>query len=120
MLEGLVCLHIETRLFIDFTSHFAFCGIRCGTIVSGDSSGSVQFWDGLFGTLLQAHSCHKGDVNALAAAPSHNRVFSAGSDGQVYSHSSFFLGVFMPALLFRQISTLYHGWSSSYQPLPLP
>ncbi|KAL2471554.1 Transducin family protein/WD-40 repeat family protein [Abeliophyllum distichum] len=57
--------------------------LRCGTIVSADSSGSVQFWDSQFGTLLQAHSCHKGDVNALAAAPSHNRVFSAGSDGQV-------------------------------------
>ncbi|KAL2489145.1 Transducin family protein/WD-40 repeat family protein [Forsythia ovata] len=57
--------------------------LRCGTIVSADSSGSVQFWDSQFGTLLQVHSCHKGDVNALAAAPSHNRVFSAGSDGQV-------------------------------------
>lgn len=63
----------------------AIVGYRCGTIVSGDSSGNVQFWDGQFGTLLQAHSYHKGDVNALAAAPSHNRVFSAGSDGQVQS-----------------------------------
>lgn len=51
--------------------------------MSADSSGSVQFWDSLHGTLLQAHSCHKGDVNALAASPSHTRVFSAGSDGQV-------------------------------------
>ncbi|KAI3460141.1 hypothetical protein Pfo_016804 [Paulownia fortunei] len=62
---------------------WSLLALRCGTIVSGDSSGSVQFWDGQFGTLLQAHSYHKGDVNALAAAPSHNRVFSAGSDGQV-------------------------------------
>ncbi|KAK4481557.1 hypothetical protein RD792_012459 [Penstemon davidsonii] len=62
---------------------WSLIALRCGAIVSGDSSGSVQFWDGQFGTLLQAHSCHKGDVNALAAAPSHNRVFSAGSDGQV-------------------------------------
>lgn len=51
--------------------------------MSGDSTGSVQFWDSQQGTLLQAHSFHKGDVNALVAAPSHNRVFSAGSDGQV-------------------------------------
>ncbi|KAI3806646.1 hypothetical protein L1987_22558 [Smallanthus sonchifolius] len=57
--------------------------LRSGTLVSADSSGSVQFWDSLHGTLLQAHSCHKGDVNALAASPSHTRVFSAGSDGQV-------------------------------------
>ncbi|KAK8504495.1 hypothetical protein V6N12_017774 [Hibiscus sabdariffa] len=57
--------------------------LRCGTVVSADSTGSVQFWNGDNGTLLQAHSNHKGDVNALAAAPSQNRVFSAGSDGQV-------------------------------------
>ncbi|CAM0876068.1 unnamed protein product [Alopecurus aequalis] len=47
------------------------------------SSGSVQFWDSRHGTLLQAHTYHKGDVNALATVPSQNRVFSAGSDGQV-------------------------------------
>lgn len=58
---------------------------RCGTLVSGDSTGSVQFWDSHHGTLLQAHSRHKGDVNALATMPSQNRVFSAGSDGQVGS-----------------------------------
>ncbi|KAJ7966511.1 U3 small nucleolar RNA-associated protein 4 [Quillaja saponaria] len=57
--------------------------LRSGTLVSADSSGSVQFWESQHGTLLQAHSLHKGGVNALAAAPSHNRVFSAGSDGQV-------------------------------------
>lgn len=70
--------------FPDVFLLIAFLGFRCGTLVSGDSSGSVQFWDGEFGTLLQANSYHKGDVNALAAAPSHNRVFSAGSDGQVH------------------------------------
>lgn len=67
---------------------------RCGTLVSADSTGSVQFWDSQHGTLLQAHSFHKGDVNALAAAPSHNRVFSAGSDGQVWTDSH------VPALFF--------------------
>ncbi|KAF2291090.1 hypothetical protein GH714_019827 [Hevea brasiliensis] len=68
--------------------------LRCGTLVSADSTGSVQFWDSQHGTLLQAHSSHKGDVNALAAAPSHNRVFSAGSDGQVilYKLSSEMVG----------------------------
>nr|XP_043636160.1 WD repeat-containing protein PCN-like [Erigeron canadensis] len=62
---------------------WSLLALRCGTLVSADSSGSVQFWDSLHGTLLQAHSCHKGDVNALAASPSHTRVFSAGSDGQI-------------------------------------
>ncbi|KAH9755826.1 WD repeat-containing protein PCN [Citrus sinensis] len=62
---------------------WSLLSLRCGTLVSADSTGSVQFWDSRHGTLLQAHSFHKGDVNALAAAPSHNRVFSAGSDGQL-------------------------------------
>ncbi|KAK1264024.1 hypothetical protein QJS04_geneDACA009505 [Acorus gramineus] len=67
---------------------------RNGTVVSADSAGSVQFWDSGKGALLQAHSFHKGDANALAATPSHNRVFSAGSDGQVilYKHSNEMLG----------------------------
>ncbi|MCL7047435.1 hypothetical protein MKW94_026793 [Papaver nudicaule] len=60
--------------------------LKSGTLVSGDSNGSVQFWDGDQGTLLQAHSCHKGHVNALAPSPSHNKVFSAGSDGQVIQY----------------------------------
>ncbi|XP_058191471.1 WD repeat-containing protein PCN-like [Rhododendron vialii] len=62
---------------------WSLLALRCGTLVSGDSNGNVQFWDSQHGTLLQAQSCHKGEVNALAASPSHNRVFSAGSDGQV-------------------------------------
>ncbi|KAL3351649.1 hypothetical protein AABB24_019965 [Solanum stoloniferum] len=62
---------------------WSLLALRCGTLVSADSSGSVQFWDSQHGTLLQSHSNHKGDVNALAASPSHSRVFSAGSDGQV-------------------------------------
>ncbi|KAL0698802.1 hypothetical protein Bca4012_054924 [Brassica carinata] len=62
---------------------WSLLSLRCGVLVSGDSTGSVQFWDSQLGTLLQSHSNHKGDVNALAAAPSHNRVFSAGADGQV-------------------------------------
>ncbi|XP_022135489.1 U3 small nucleolar RNA-associated protein 4 homolog isoform X2 [Momordica charantia] len=62
---------------------WSLLSLRSGTLVSADSSGSVQFWDSNHGTLLQAHTLHKGDVNALAAAPNHNRVYSAGSDGQV-------------------------------------
>ncbi|CAL9110435.1 unnamed protein product [Musa textilis] len=57
--------------------------LRSGTLVSGDSTGSIQFWDSHHGTLMQVHTYHKGDVNALATVPTQNRVFSAGSDGQV-------------------------------------
>ncbi|XP_021851251.2 WD repeat-containing protein PCN [Spinacia oleracea] len=62
---------------------WSLLALRCGVLVSADSTGSVQFWDIKHGTLLQAHSLHKGDSYALAAAPSHDRVFSAGSDGKV-------------------------------------
>ncbi|KAL8155684.1 hypothetical protein AgCh_000907 [Apium graveolens] len=62
---------------------WSLLSLRSGTLVSADSNGRVQFWDSQMGTLLQAHSRHKGDVNALSAGPSHNMVFSAGSDGQV-------------------------------------
>ncbi|CAI8606222.1 unnamed protein product [Vicia faba] len=58
--------------------------LRSGTLVSGDSSGSVQFWDCQLGAPSQEPiTRHKGDVHALAAAPNHNMVFSAGSDGKV-------------------------------------
>ncbi|CAH8381705.1 unnamed protein product [Eruca vesicaria subsp. sativa] len=62
---------------------WSLLALRCGVLVSGDSTGTVQFWDSQHGTLLQAHSNHKGDVNALAQAPTHDRVFSTGADGQV-------------------------------------
>ncbi|KAH7302800.1 hypothetical protein KP509_23G087200 [Ceratopteris richardii] len=60
--------------------------LRDGTIVSGDSSGNTQFWDGMQGTLLQAHAGHKADVLALAASPNHHSVFAAGADGQVVQY----------------------------------
>lgn len=62
---------------------WSLLALRCRVLVSADSTGSVQFWDIKHGTLLQAHSLHKGDAYALAATPSHNKVFSAGSDGKV-------------------------------------
>ncbi|KAF3322914.1 cirhin-like protein [Carex littledalei] len=62
---------------------WSLISLRCGTLVSGDSTGSIQFWDSRHGTLLESQRHHKGDVLALATAPNHRRVFSAGSDGQV-------------------------------------
>ncbi|ESQ38800.1 hypothetical protein EUTSA_v10028433mg [Eutrema salsugineum] len=65
------------------TCVWSLLSLRCAVLVSGDSTGTVQFWDSQHGTLMESHSSHEGDVNTLAAAPSHNRVFSAGADGQV-------------------------------------
>jgi len=78
------------------------------TVVSGDSLGHVQIWDGRMGTLVHTFSQHKADVLALAATnggvipqaatstggaatsetprsrrPRSLRVFSAGMDGLV-------------------------------------
>ncbi|KAL2645510.1 hypothetical protein R1flu_013097 [Riccia fluitans] len=65
---------------------WSLLALRNGTVVSGDSTGSVQFWEAEHGTLLQQHSKHKADVLALAASPSHKIVFAAGADGQVTSY----------------------------------
>ncbi|GKC79319.1 WD40/YVTN repeat-like-containing domain-containing protein, partial [Tanacetum coccineum] len=56
--------------------------IIVGLYLHEDISGSVELWDNLHGTLLQAHSYHKGDVSALAASPSDSRMFFTGCDGQ--------------------------------------
>ena len=66
---------IETSLILFF--------FRDGTLVSGDSSGSTQFWDGEVGTLLQAQKRNQGDVLALASPPQQDVVFAAGIDGQI-------------------------------------
>lgn len=52
--------------------------LRDGTVVSGDSSGNVQFWDGRFGTLLAGFAVHQADVLQLAGSPDGNMVFAAG------------------------------------------
>ena len=54
-----------------------------GTMVSGDSTGTLQFWDGQHGTLLQAFSQHKADILAVAASKDGNTVFATGIDVQV-------------------------------------
>ncbi|XP_039045781.1 WD repeat-containing protein PCN-like [Hibiscus syriacus] len=59
----------------------AICGVELllvQTALDLFSSGMV-----VMGLFSSAHSIHKGDVNVLAAASSQNKVFSAGSDGQV-------------------------------------
>lgn len=38
------------------------------TVVSGDSTGKVQFWDGRTGTLIRSHLVSKWDVLVLSAS----------------------------------------------------
>lgn len=57
--------------------------LQDGTIVSGDSGGSVCFWDGQNGTLVARFTQHAADVLQLAASPDGTTVFAAGVDPKV-------------------------------------
>lgn len=59
-------------------------------------------------------------MNALAASPSHNRVFSAGSDGQVYgSHTTLWSSIPFSAFelqficLTSKLNTVLH-WENEF------
>ncbi|KAL8946708.1 MAG: hypothetical protein Q9222_006932 [Ikaeria aurantiellina] len=51
-----------------------------GTIVSGDSTGTVSFWDGKNYTRLQRITGHKADILDLAVSADGYTVFSGGMD----------------------------------------
>ena len=50
------------------------------TVVSGDSTGRVSFYDGRHGTLVRSFASHQADVLALAASASETQVFASGVD----------------------------------------
>ncbi|CAJ0627533.1 6425_t:CDS:2 [Entrophospora sp. SA101] len=54
--------------------------LKGGIIVSGDSLGNVQFWDGKMGTMLQTFKIHEADVLCLETNCSGTEVFSSGVD----------------------------------------
>ncbi|KAL8835204.1 MAG: hypothetical protein Q9176_007060 [Flavoplaca citrina] len=57
--------------------------IKClvdGTIVSGDSTGTVSFWDGKHYSPLQRIMSHKADILELAVSRDGGSVFSGGMD----------------------------------------
>ena len=57
--------------------------VKClidGTIVSGDSTGTLCFWDGKLYALLQRIKSHDADILDVAASADDQSVFSAGMD----------------------------------------
>jgi U3 small nucleolar RNA-associated protein 4 len=56
-----------------------------GTLISGDSMGNVQFWDGNAGTLLQSfqHNPNNADVLDLVVNLDQNKVMASGVDSRV-------------------------------------
>jgi U3 small nucleolar RNA-associated protein 4 len=63
------------------TSIWSLLLLPDGTIVSGDSEGAVQFWEGTTGTLICRLQNHAADVLTLAYSAGH--VFAAGVDPRV-------------------------------------
>ncbi|MEQ2266498.1 hypothetical protein XENORESO_007567 [Xenotaenia resolanae] len=53
------------------------------TIISGDSVGKVQIWDGLTGTLIRTHLVTKWDVLALSISQDESSVIAGTSEGTV-------------------------------------
>ncbi|XP_065184364.1 U3 small nucleolar RNA-associated protein 4 homolog [Sycon ciliatum] len=54
------------------------------TIVSGDSSGVVQFWSGLHGNMIQSFSLHKADILSIVTNKKQDTVYAAGVDSKVH------------------------------------
>ena len=53
------------------------------TIVSGDSRGHVQVWDGETGVLMVTLHQHTADILALAVSPDESQIFASGVDCRV-------------------------------------
>lgn len=53
------------------------------TIVSGDSTGKVNFWNGRNATLLQSFQNHRADILSLCVSPDEKVVYAAGVDPRV-------------------------------------
>ncbi|KAM6926737.1 U3 small nucleolar RNA-associated protein 4 homolog [Lycodopsis pacificus] len=53
------------------------------TIISSDSAGKVQIWDGLTGTLVRTHLVTKWDVLALSVSQDESSVIAGTSEGTV-------------------------------------
>lgn len=53
-------------------------------IVSGDSTGSVKFWDFTHATLTQSFKTHIADVLSLTQGADGTQVFSAGVDRKIF------------------------------------
>ncbi|XP_019733798.1 U3 small nucleolar RNA-associated protein 4 homolog [Hippocampus comes] len=53
------------------------------TIISGDSAGKVQMWDGITGTLVHTHLVTKWDVLALSVSQDESSLIAGTSEGTV-------------------------------------
>lgn len=60
--------------------------VKClsdGTIVSADSCGKVNFWNGVHGTLSRSFHSHKADTLAIAVSAKEDAVYVSGIDPKI-------------------------------------
>ena len=69
------------------TRVWALAALTDGTVVSGDSLGHVQFWDGKTGTMIQTfdQNDNKADVLDLVVSENESKVYASGVDSRVIS-----------------------------------
>ncbi|KAI8619181.1 WD40-repeat-containing domain protein [Chytriomyces sp. MP71] len=78
-------LTVDTRPR-DETLVWTLAYLSNGTLVSGDSLGTVSFWDADSNTLMRALKSHYADVLCLAATANGTTVYSSGVDRRVLQY----------------------------------
>ena len=76
---------VENRGLRESTKVWALEALSDGTLISGDSLGHVQIWDGMSGTMTQTfrHNESGADVLCLAVSDDENKIFAGGIDSSV-------------------------------------
>jgi WD40 repeat protein len=57
--------------------------LRDSTVITGDSRGQVQIWDGNVGVLTASFMQHSADVLCVIASDDESKIFASGIDGKV-------------------------------------
>ncbi|XP_004349884.1 hypothetical protein CAOG_01364 [Capsaspora owczarzaki ATCC 30864] len=81
--SGRTALRISVETQNERTLVWAVRVMSDGTIVSGDSLGHTQFWNGQFGTLLHRFRSHSADVLCLAVNAAEDTVYTSGVDNKL-------------------------------------
>jgi len=76
---------VENRGLREPTQVWALEALSDGTVISGDSLGHIQIWDGMSGTMTQTfdHNENDADVLCLAVSADENKIFASGIDSSV-------------------------------------
>jgi U3 small nucleolar RNA-associated protein 4 len=62
---------------------WSVCVLKDMTIVSGDSRGHTEFWNGTYGTLEESFNQHEADVLTLVTNEAEDTVYASGVDNKL-------------------------------------